>query len=577
MPVLACMRNTVNKPPALRPSRSQGQHGVARIKKQSPNRLQWQFAGLVAVVLGYVAHFRLLDGRIQDDAYISFRYARHFAEGKGLVWNVGERVEGYTNFLWTLLMSLPMFISDKLAPMDFARAVSSLSGYVTIILSFVIGRHMLPKTRVLPLVAPILLAGSWPLAINTMTGLETVFFGALLTGATLLLIREQDELRDQGSSVVYALAALTRPEAIGLSLLSFGLVAAYRFGEGKPAKDYLQRLLLPFVAIVGAHEVFRLAYYGEWVPNTYFAKFGAELPEGMPTRASYLQDFFFTNLSYPVGIMLLLMIPLLLTKRRHLPSMLIVIAAAYGVLNVVLSGADFMIGFRYLVPYLPFWVLAGSLGFGAFLEQKSPKKGNPKAEWFLAVASMALALTGYFHSRDKLRSFENLRYRVNADSNTILGKWLADSLPKDAVIVARDIGEIGYSSDLTMIDMTGLTDKTIARKPGNVLDRAVNVDEIFARNPTAFVFISKLPGPVNGPRRAMAYASPKSTLALLDDPRLQEQFVFHARYPQYDRLRQAADGSWIPVSRQDAQRNDFPNTYFLEVYLRKDASAAVQK
>jgi arabinofuranosyltransferase len=42
-----------------------------------------------------------------DDAYISFRYAHNLAEGEGLVFNPGEYVEGYTNLLWTLLMTLP--------------------------------------------------------------------------------------------------------------------------------------------------------------------------------------------------------------------------------------------------------------------------------------------------------------------------------------------------------------------------------------------------------------------------------------------------------------------------------------
>src|SRR5215207_5947157 len=41
-----------------------------------------------------------------DDAMISMRYARNLAEGHGLVWNSGEYVEGYTNPLMTLLMSL---------------------------------------------------------------------------------------------------------------------------------------------------------------------------------------------------------------------------------------------------------------------------------------------------------------------------------------------------------------------------------------------------------------------------------------------------------------------------------------
>jgi hypothetical protein len=38
-----------------------------------------------------------------DDAMISMRYARNFAEGYGLIWNPGQApIEGYTNWLWTL-------------------------------------------------------------------------------------------------------------------------------------------------------------------------------------------------------------------------------------------------------------------------------------------------------------------------------------------------------------------------------------------------------------------------------------------------------------------------------------------
>src|SRR5439155_1209101 len=41
-----------------------------------------------------------------DDAFISFRYARNFAHGHGLVFNPGfERVEGYSNFLWVVVLA----------------------------------------------------------------------------------------------------------------------------------------------------------------------------------------------------------------------------------------------------------------------------------------------------------------------------------------------------------------------------------------------------------------------------------------------------------------------------------------
>ena len=42
---------------------------------------------------------------LNDDAFISFRYAANLADGQGLVFNQGERVEGFTNFLWVLILA----------------------------------------------------------------------------------------------------------------------------------------------------------------------------------------------------------------------------------------------------------------------------------------------------------------------------------------------------------------------------------------------------------------------------------------------------------------------------------------
>src|SRR5207247_899918 len=53
---------------------------------------------------------QILGGWLVDDAFISFRYAQHLVDGYGLVFNPGERVEGYTNFLWTMIMAAVIWI-----------------------------------------------------------------------------------------------------------------------------------------------------------------------------------------------------------------------------------------------------------------------------------------------------------------------------------------------------------------------------------------------------------------------------------------------------------------------------------
>ena len=72
---------------------------------------------LVAAALFYTAFiarsaFRIGDEiyfSLLDDGMISMRFAKHLAAGHGLVWNAGgERVEGYSNFLWTIWIALGM-------------------------------------------------------------------------------------------------------------------------------------------------------------------------------------------------------------------------------------------------------------------------------------------------------------------------------------------------------------------------------------------------------------------------------------------------------------------------------------
>src|SRR5215211_4330173 len=80
-----------------------------------------------------------IDGRryfcLFDDAMISLRYAWNFSHGFGLVWNPGEYVEGYTNLLMTLLMSLPTLVFDKV---DAVLAVQILGIVFTLVNAYLV-------------------------------------------------------------------------------------------------------------------------------------------------------------------------------------------------------------------------------------------------------------------------------------------------------------------------------------------------------------------------------------------------------------------------------------------------------
>jgi arabinofuranosyltransferase len=545
-----------------------------------------QYPGLAAIVAFYLVHASLLAARLQDDAFISFRYARNLAGGAGLVYNPGERVEGYTNFLWTLLQVIPFALSKTSDPVSYVRAISMISGAGALVASYYLVRRAAPKSDLLPLLPPLLLAGSSAFAINTMTGLETVFFGALLVTATLLLVIEHEDLRYRGSSLVYALAALTRPEAIGLFLLLAGAaVIVQRRRDG--GRRYLVRLIAPFAAVTGAHELFRLAYYGHLVPNTFVAKFGVPLPPGLPTPGAYIADFLKTALD-PYYVFTALAALFLAMKARDPRALPISIGALFGFVNVAAGGADFMIGFRYLVPYLPLLYVAAALGAEYLAErfrtsrasgQKNTREQlDPTAGFRIEAAIVVLAVfsasRGYASSRDRLRPFEELRLRVTADTSEALGRWMGESLPGGTLIAAVDIGQIGFYSNLPIVDLSGLTDPVIARRPGNILDRSLDLDELFGRGIGGFVLTSRAPGPARGHGPLGAYWPPGSAAALLGDPRMKEGYTFVSRHPSYARLQRMPDGTWQPLARGERGREERENTYFLELYLRKDIAAA---
>src|SRR3954471_5389789 len=86
--------------------------------------------GLILLVAPIFLVHVLLFNFVTDDAFISFVYSRQLAEHGQLVFNLGERVEGYTNFLWTVLLALGLKLG--VAPDVAARVLGTGFGIATL-------------------------------------------------------------------------------------------------------------------------------------------------------------------------------------------------------------------------------------------------------------------------------------------------------------------------------------------------------------------------------------------------------------------------------------------------------------
>ncbi len=215
-----------------------------------------------------------------DDAFISFRYVRNLLEGHGLVFNPGEYVEGYSNFLWVLELAAIWGIFG-VRPEQAAPWLSVVCTATTIAaMLWWIGR--MPGMRHRSLVGWMalgLLCSSATFAVWTSGGgLETRQFTFFIVLAVVCLGLYRDNRWGLlAASLSLAAAAYTRPEGPLLAVCCFGWFAVQRACErrrlaGREFWSDCSYLIAPFALLVAAHYLFRYSYYGEWLPNTYYAK-----------------------------------------------------------------------------------------------------------------------------------------------------------------------------------------------------------------------------------------------------------------------------------------------------------------
>src|SRR5690242_4850816 len=196
---------------------------AARESESGRSRLWHLSVGLVLPMALMVWNMAAVRAFTIDDAYISFRYARNLARGLGLVYNPGERVEGYTNFLWTVLMAAGLRF--HVSPEILAKCLGGLAACVSLGMVYLLSRRIRPFGAI-PCIATWLMATSMVQTGYAMFGLETAFFTCLVLAGLELLLRERD--RGRGfpySALVFGLAGLTRPEApmfIGVPMLFLG-------------------------------------------------------------------------------------------------------------------------------------------------------------------------------------------------------------------------------------------------------------------------------------------------------------------------------------------------------------------
>lgn len=407
-----------------------------------------------------------------DDAYISFRYSHNLADGLGLVYNAGERIEGYTNFLWTLLLGLQAALG--LDPVLMSKIMGAASAFGVLIVTYFFAARLLPF-GLIPCVATWLLATSTLLAGYSVFGLETGFFTLLVLGGVYQLYREEDRERAfPWSGLIFAAAGLTRPEAplfLGLAMLTLGR----RFVS---PRNLLRGAL--FVAPIALHLLWRRYYYGDWLPATLYAKTG-DLSRQLRGGSGYMRGY----LEF-LGYIALFALPGLavgLARRSREAIACALIAVLFGA-YIVLVGGDWMPHHRFVAPIEPFFFLLIGLGIRRILELRG---------LFLLLVMLVL---GGFYTNHRVKNlhksharFVEQEYRAHMRTAGAAAEWLEQQPP--GKIAIGDIGLVGYRTNYPLLDTLGLVDPVISKLPGGYTQKLGKpfADRIFDQMPAYMVLI----------------------------------------------------------------------------------------
>jgi hypothetical protein len=533
---------------------------------------------------------------VNDDAYITFRYSRFLAIGLGPYFNIGEHVEGYTNFLLMLLMSPVFRFGGEDAVPVAAKAVGVASGFGSLLVVWVLVRSILGGHEALKRYASAIAAGAAALvaaspayAVNSTSGLATTLFGFLLILGVTLSIRGQLRGSWCGAGIAFAGLVLTRPEGAFLFAIAWlGMALAVGWGRrsagepgGAPPERPLAavRLLLIDGAIVAtvfaAHLLFRiLAYDGEWLPNTYYAKAGGFWKVA---AWSYVRDGIFAPFFGPIGVGLAALGGALAVRRMRI-SLALFATALGGASLPFITGSDWMVGWRLLMPYLPVAACAVAVGWACALAQVLPR-----ARWAAPVAILGCAcVLGWMQHplQAKLQETLALRARGYETGHRALAEWLRGGAaqPGDRIALL-DIGMVGYLCvDQPILDISGLTDRFIAKGEGRLLRKRYDPEYILAKKPRFVVLTLTADGWYYQP-------PPRGTKFQFwtrVEGRLYDDEDFQARYAHRRAAPPEGEGDWRDAlaARLGAVRifeHAHPGAYYLLAVFEAEAGAPAER
>ncbi len=488
---------------------------------RSAGRLRWicLLLALVTASCGSWLAMQQIDQPLTgiDDANIFFTYASNLAGGEGFVYNAGgERVEGFTSLLWTLICACAFLVSSQPEPLLLAISTVLLATALYQASCFLAESITKPgnETRTDWLTLTMLLAlAAWVLATprfmvwTTVTLMDTGLWCMVFTCGTIAFARaarQQDSSWQNDRCLVGWTVAmlLTRPEAMLIVLVWISSLAIVRLSsKGEATGNLFSRLwshcrlpLLGYLVTLGMLTLFRLVYFGYPLPNTYYAKVSPSLLYNLKLGGGYFLAF--------VGSQLFIILALAIVGRSGLqalhrtlrrrphddPGQVILVAAILCALGIpVLTGGDHFNLFRF---FQPCWLLLAMpllIATGRRIGQSRLLRANALPVVAALAGSAVLFYSIQYPRWNELGDDIQVEFKIAAKGRQrgeLLNQMFAG---EDISIGVGTAGGVGLTYRGEVIDLLGLNNLAMGHSPG---------DRKGGKNHAAFnqdVFFEQLP------------------------------------------------------------------------------------
>ncbi len=413
----------------------------------------------------------------QDDAYISYRYVANYLGGHGLVYNIGERIEGFTNFGWVVYLifwgtlGLNYILASKITGLVFGAGIIAVTYFIAE--DVFDRRHEWYRWFAVYLVAI-----NQSLAYWSPAGLETAAFAFMALASLLLYLRKSRLL-----VLTLTLGVLLRPEG---AVVAFALMLI-EIIESKRAPRFsgtcVALALLFSLPLVG----FKLVYYGSILPNPFYAKTALSLAR-FTDGFEYAGRFLIHYGLYGAVVIL----PLIFFRTLPRAAVGVWVFFAVHLISVIGVGGDVLKVHRFFLP-----VIGASSVMLAIIVWAGAKFIKGKLRNIAVVVAMLVVVAVTFLVP---RSFV-LQYNSLEKHFTSNMKFMAEQIESadstNFSVALPTIGVFGYTlMDHEIIDMLGLTDSTVARHPTPVdnrmastwKERKYNSAYILGRQPDYIMF-----------------------------------------------------------------------------------------